>query len=100
VLKERRIRGAALDVFEIEPVPEDEPLLELDNVVLTPHSICWTDECFRGMGESAVRSVLAVLRGEIPPNVVNSLVLNKPGMRAKLDENSRRWRSAAGGSQH
>jgi phosphoglycerate dehydrogenase-like enzyme len=100
VLKERRIRGAALDVFEVEPIPESEPLLELDNVILTPHSICWTDECFRTIGESAVRSVLAVLRGEIPPNVVNSRVLNRPGMRAKLDENRRRWRSATVGSQH
>lgn len=90
-LKERRIRGAALDVFETEPIPGDEPLLELDNVILTPHSICWTDECFRRIGQSAVHSVLAVLRGELPNNVVNRVVLDRPGMRAKLDENRRKW---------
>jgi len=92
-LKERKIRGAALDVFEKEPVPGDEPLLKLDDVILTPHTVCWTDECFRRMGESAVESVLAVLRGEIPPYVVNREVLEKPGMRAKLEANRARWRA-------
>jgi phosphoglycerate dehydrogenase-like enzyme len=93
LLKERRIRGAALDVFQVEPIPDDDPLLELNNVILTPHSLCWTDECFQNMGESAVRSVLAVLKGEIPPHVVNSQVLTRPGMRAKLEANRSRWHS-------
>ncbi len=97
-LKERRIRGAALDVFEVEPVPADEPLLKLDNVILTPHSLCWTDECFRSMGESAARAVLTVLRGEVPANVVNRNVLERPGMLAKLEANRRRWQQAAGRS--
>ncbi len=91
VLKEGRIRGAALDVFEKEPLPGDEPLLKLENVLLTPHTLCWTDECFRRMGESAVESVLTVLRGEIPEYVVNREVLEKPGMRAKLEANRARW---------
>ena len=96
-LKERRIRGAALDVFEVEPVPADEPLLKLDNVILTPHSLCWSDECFRSMGESAARAVLTVLRGEVPANVVNRKVLERPGMRAKLEANRRKWQQLAGG---
>ena len=70
-LKERKIRGAGLDVYEKEPVPDDEPLLQLDNVLLTPHTLCWTDECFRKMGESAANSVLTVLKGDVPPYVVN-----------------------------
>lgn len=95
-LKERRIRGAALDVFEKEPIPEDEPLLQLHNVILTPHSLCWTDECFLKMGESAIDSVLRVLRGEIPSHVVNREVLDKPEMRAKLDANRARWHAILG----
>jgi len=94
-LKERKIRGAALDVYEQEPVPADEPLLKLDNVVLTPHTLCWTDECFRKMGESAVSSVLTVLKGEIPPYVVNREVLDKPTLRAKLNANRNRWQSVS-----
>ena len=61
-----RIAGAGLDVFESEPVPADEPLLTLDNVIVTPHALCWTDECFAGNGAADVRAVLAVKRGESP----------------------------------
>src|ERR1051326_3877967 len=95
-LKEHKIRGAALDVFEVEPLPPGEPLIELDNVILTPHSICWTDQCFRMMGESAVNSVLAVLRGEIPQYVVNRAVLERPAFRAKLERNRVRWQQLEG----
>jgi phosphoglycerate dehydrogenase-like enzyme len=97
-LKENRIRGAALDVFETEPIAADDPLLTLDNVLATPHSLCWTDECFRLMGESAVHSVLAVLRGEEPVHVVNRAVLVKPAMQAKLDSNRIRWKAALQGN--
>jgi phosphoglycerate dehydrogenase-like enzyme len=92
-LRDHKIRGAALDVYEKEPVPADEPILKLDNVVLTPHTLCWTDECFRKMGESAVSAVLTVLKGEIPPYVVNREVLEKPTLRAKLEANRRRWQA-------
>jgi D-3-phosphoglycerate dehydrogenase len=93
-LKERRIRGAALDVFETEPISAYDPLLNLENVILTPHSLCWTDECFRLMGESAVESVLAVLSGRVPKHVVNRDVLHRPGMQAKLEANRTRWAAA------
>lgn len=90
-LRDRKIRGAALDVFEKEPVSDDDPLLGLDNVILTPHTLCWTDQCLLGMAKSAIESVLSVLRGEPPPYIVNREVLERPGMRAKLESNRRRW---------
>jgi D-3-phosphoglycerate dehydrogenase len=76
-LSQRRIAGAALDVFEQEPIAPDNPLLTLDNVIVTPHSICWTDEFFRNNAESAFRSVVAVSRGETPTFVVNRDVLKR-----------------------
>jgi D-3-phosphoglycerate dehydrogenase len=98
-LKERKIRGAGLDVYEKEPVPADEPIFKLDNVILTPHTLCWTDECFRKMGESAVNAVLTVLKGEIPPYVVNPEVLAKPTLQAKLEANRIRWQALSAGAR-
>ena len=73
-----RIAGAALDVFEQEPVSPDNPILTLDNVIVSPHSLCWTDECYRGIAESAFRSVVAVASGRRPDNLVNPAALNHP----------------------
>src|SRR5262245_48271564 len=83
-LAEKRIAGAALDVFEVEPVGQDNPLLKLDNVIVTPHSICWTDEFFRNNAESAFRSVAAVAAGRTPTYVVNRDVLQRPQLRSRL----------------
>ncbi len=66
-----RIAGAGLDVFEQEPTLPDNPLLKLDNVIVTPHGICFTDECMRGLAESAFRSVLDVAAGRKPTYIVN-----------------------------
>ena len=77
----RRIAGAALDVFEPEPIASSDPLLGLDNVILAPHAICWTDECFRGNGESACRAIVDVAHGRIPPYIVNRSALNHPKVR-------------------
>ncbi len=85
VLQERRIAGAAIDVFEQEPVDPANPLLELDNVILAPHAICHTDELFRLAGQSACQSVIAVKEGRTPNYVVNALALEHP-----------RWTKGAG----
>jgi phosphoglycerate dehydrogenase-like enzyme len=88
-LRERRIAGAALDVFDPEPLAPDDPLLGLDNVVLTPHALANTDECFRLTGLSAGRSVLAMFRGEAPRYVVDRAALDHPRVRARLAAGAR-----------
>ena len=84
VLQEQRIQGAALDVFEQEPVDPNDPILTLDNVIVTPHGICWTDECFLGNGRSAFESILDVAAGRIPDNIVNRDALDNPRFQEKL----------------
>ena len=84
VLQERRIAGAALDVFEREPIEADDPLLKLDNVIVSPHAICWTDELFRGNGEAACRSILDVAAGRAPQDVVNREVIAQEAWKQKL----------------
>jgi D-3-phosphoglycerate dehydrogenase len=74
-LREGVVAGAALDVFEQEPVEPDEPLLGFDNVIVAPHALSWTDESFRMMGESAFCGILEVSRGREPDHVVNPDVL-------------------------
>ncbi len=83
-LTSKRIAGAALDVFEQEPASGDNPLFRLDNVIVTPHSICWTDECFRGNAEGAFRAAVAVAKGEVPKYVVNADVLQHPDVKTQL----------------
>jgi D-3-phosphoglycerate dehydrogenase len=85
VLQEGRIAGAGLDVFDPEPPPADDPILKLDNVILTPHALCWTDQCFAGIGASDVRAVLDVMHGRDPVGIVNRQVLSTPGWRKRIE---------------
>jgi D-3-phosphoglycerate dehydrogenase len=85
-LRERLIAGAGLDVFEEEPIAASDPLLTLDNVIVTPHALCWTDECFSGIGRAAVGSILEVAGGRVPKHVVNREVLESPIFRQKLQK--------------
>jgi phosphoglycerate dehydrogenase-like enzyme len=84
-LETGQIRGAALDVFETEPLAAGSQLLTMDNVILSSHSIAWTEELFRDMGRIDCEGALAIRRGEVPPSVVNPAVLKKPGFLAKLE---------------
>ena len=96
VLQGGRIAGAALDVFEDEPMPLPNPLTELDNVILAPHAVAWTDQSAEGNGNEAINHILTVLRGEVPGPVVNRDVVAHPGFTAKLAANAARWREWAG----
>jgi len=69
-LRDGVIAGAALDVFEQEPVAPDNPLLRMDNVIVTPHSLCWTDECFDHIAREGLACVVDLANGRRPKSVV------------------------------
>ena len=83
-LRRGRIAGAALDVFEQEPIDPANPLIAMDNVIVTPHALCWTDECFHNMAATGLASIVDVAQGRRPPFVVNPEVLDHPRVRAWL----------------
>ena len=89
-LREGRIAGAGLDVFEAEPVDSANPLLTMDNVIVTPHGLCWTDECFGGLAESGFRGILESFAGREPRHVVNREVLDRPRLTEWMRGNARR----------
>lgn len=70
-LKEERIAGAALDVLESEPPKEDNPLLPLKNVILTPHSAALTKECSARVAHEAALGISEYLKGNTPKFVFN-----------------------------
>jgi len=83
-LKAKRIAGAAIDVFETEPIGADHPLNRLDNVILAPHAVCHTDECMRLLGEGAFGSAMDIANGRKPRHVVNTEALRHPDWTGKL----------------
>ncbi|MEM2341241.1 MAG: glyoxylate reductase [Candidatus Bathyarchaeia archaeon] len=74
-LKEGRLAGAALDVFDKEPISVDNPLLTLDNVILTPHIASASYETRSKMAEVVAENLIAFFEGKIPPNLVNPEVM-------------------------
>jgi phosphoglycerate dehydrogenase-like enzyme len=83
-LAARRIAGAGLDVFEQEPTPADNPILKLDNVIVAPHALCWTDELFGNIARTAIGAVRAVHAGRRPEFLVNPGALAHARVRAWL----------------
>lgn len=82
VMKDGHLAGAALDVFEQEPLPPESPLRELHNVILTPHSVGHSQELMAAIPPVAAENVLRVLRGDPPLYVRNPEVM--PAWRQRL----------------
>jgi phosphoglycerate dehydrogenase-like enzyme len=67
ILRQKKIAGAAVDVFSVEPLPVDHPFRKLENLVLTPHLGYTTEETFRAHYSQMVACIDAWLKGEAPP---------------------------------
>ena len=70
-LREKRIAGAGLDVWDKEPPPPDHPLLQFDNVLASPHTAGVTREARINMGKIAAEQILDALDGKRPPRIIN-----------------------------
>jgi phosphoglycerate dehydrogenase-like enzyme len=84
-LQEKWIAGAGIDVYPSEPPPEDDALFQLDNVIVTPHALAWTELIMRNNGTEACQHVLSVMRGEVPASIVNRSVAERPEFLSKLE---------------
>jgi phosphoglycerate dehydrogenase-like enzyme len=82
-LKAGRLAGAALDCFADEPVMKPHRFGELENVILAPHSIAWTDELFRDIGRSVCQGMVDLSLGCRPRGVVNADVFLKSSFQEK-----------------
>ncbi|MCS0494453.1 hydroxyacid dehydrogenase [Ancylobacter sp. MQZ15Z-1] len=78
------IAGAGIDVFDHEPPPPDHPLLQLDNVIATPHIAGMTAETFYNMSVKTAEQWIELLRGKVPPRLVNPEVW--PRYSARFEE--------------
>ena len=76
VLKSKKIAGAGLDVFINEPISMKNPLIGMDNVLLSPHTAALTKECGLKMTIEAVKQVIDVIEGKVPQYIVNRSDLN------------------------
>ncbi|WP_144792648.1 2-hydroxyacid dehydrogenase [Microbacterium paludicola] len=74
-LMDGTIRAAGLDVFDPEPPAPDDLLLSLDNVTLSPHALCWTNDYTQAVVTQANESLIAVAEGRVPPRVLNPRAL-------------------------
>jgi phosphoglycerate dehydrogenase-like enzyme len=83
VLAEKRIAGAAIDCFVGEPINSPHRFGVLDNVLLAPHCISWTEELFRDIGNAACRGMLDIACGRQPSGVLNPQVFARPTFQQK-----------------
>jgi phosphoglycerate dehydrogenase-like enzyme len=93
-----RLSGAALDVFDPEPLPLGHPLLSAVNVILSAHALNWTEELDADLAAQNVAAVLDLLAGRIPHRVVNADVLRTPEFTRKLNALARKFAAITEGS--
>lgn len=74
-LQEKKIAGAGIDVYEVEPIAKDDPLLKLDNVILSSHSSWYSETAIENLHIKAAEEVINVLKGNAPFNLCNKEVL-------------------------
>ena len=84
-LSKNHIAGAALDCFNNEPIIKPHRFGELENVMLAPHSIAWTQELFRDMGKICSKNLIDISNGIRPNGVVNPEVFDRPSFQKKWD---------------
>lgn len=83
-LKNRQIAGAAVDSFVDEPITAPSRFADLDNILLAPHAIAWTDELFREIGLTVCGGIVDLAYGRKPPKgVLNPEVFERPGFQEK-----------------
>lgn len=71
-IRDKKIWGAGLDVFEQEPLPKDSEILKYENVIVTAHTSGWTKESLTRMATSAAINCIKALTGEKPTYIVNN----------------------------
>lgn len=82
-LANHAIAGSAIDCYESEPVDDSHRFCKLDNVILAPHSIAWTNELFRDIGRTACQSMVDLSVGQRPVGVLNPQLFKSESFRAK-----------------
>lgn len=87
-LKEGWIEGAALDVFEKEPIANDNPLRKMENVILSPHAASYSVDSYKALRSTVVEQAVQILKGEWPVNLYN------PEIKEKVDI-KRIWQDGA-----
>jgi L-ribulose-5-phosphate 4-epimerase len=75
-LKSKKIAGAALDVFPLEPIDEDNEFLELDNVIVSPHIAGNTEDVIKRQSEILLKDLKAWIKNQSPKNILNPEVLD------------------------
>ena len=85
-LQEGWIQGAGIDVFEQEPTSPDNPLLKMENVIVAPHALGWTDQVFMNEWDQMLRQIAEIARGDVPEGLVNRGVLESPIFKAKFEK--------------